>query len=96
MARLDVHADRPTLVRVRLSRRNLLTLQHKLDMPGSQRRILSPDCFLDDVPADCLLLVLEAEDDLEHYGRRESPPGAMHPASETFVRTHGGWSPLQG
>jgi hypothetical protein len=48
------------------------------------------------VPTDQLTLVLRAEEDEAHYSDRQEPPGPVHPASEGFVRRHGGWSPLQG
>lgn len=89
-------------VEVTLSRRNLLTLLHKLDMPGSGRQIHNGDCFEDGrqtpwEPGEEALsdlrrtvLVLRCEDDDEHYARRSDPPGLMHPDTERFVREHGG------
>jgi len=98
MARLDLRLndDGAGVAVVTLSRRNLLTLLHKLDMPGSARTITNSDCHLNHELTDRLLLILRAEDDEKHYSERLEPPGPMHPASEAFVRRHGGWSPLQG
>lgn len=64
------------IVDVILSRRNLLSLLHKLDMPGSARTL-----FRD---VDGLRLVVRAETDEEHYAERE--PGAVHPETEKFVK----------
>jgi len=103
MARLELfNQDDGRLVVVTLSRRNLLALLHKLDMPGSMRTLTNNDCFEDGVqtplPDDAgvsddmkpTVLVLRCEDDAEHYGRRELGPGLMHPATETFVLRRGG------
>jgi hypothetical protein len=93
MARLDLHVE-PTqrLAVVTLSRRNLLTLLHKLDMPTSFRTITNSDCWLNGTLAPDLTLVLRCEDDEEHYSKRPDPPGPMHPASEAFIRREGGWT----
>jgi hypothetical protein len=98
LARLELRLDdaQAGVAVVTLSRRNLLTLLHKLDMRGSARTLTNGDCYLNFVPTDLLTLVLRAEDDDAHYGERREPPGPLHPASEGFVRRHGGWSPLQG
>jgi hypothetical protein len=98
VARLELRLDdgRAGVVIVTLSRRNLLTLLHKLDMPGSARTITNGYCYLNRELNDRLTLVLRAEDDEAHYGERPEPPGAVHPTSEAYVRRHGGWSPLQG
>lgn len=103
MARLHImNFEGGRRVEVTLSRRNLLTLLHKLDMPGSARQIENNDCFEDGAQtpwypgeeAGSLLprttLVLRCEDDAEHYGRRPAGPGLMHPATEQFVQEHGG------
>jgi len=68
---------------VTLSRRNLLALLQKLEMSGSARTLVSDDC-----PAG-LELVVRAEDDDEHYRRRDLPPGPMHPRTESFIRACG-------
>ncbi len=79
-----------------LSRRNLLTLLHKLDMPGSLRMFMNGDCWVDGeqvepgVETGRWLLVLRCEDDLEHYARRKDGPGPMHPDTEAFVTERGG------
>src|SRR5262245_25327311 len=104
MARLHImnleHARR---VEVILSRRNLLSLLHKLDMPGSMRQIESNDCYEDGVQTPFYpdekrndlsrtKLVLRSEDDPEHYAKRPVGPGLMHPATERFVAEKGGVS----
>ena len=103
MARLDIRNLPDELrIEVTLSRRNLLTLLHKLDMHGSQRQIENNDCWEDGVQLPWYpheveqsqlpptTLVLRCEDDDEHYSKRADGPGLMHPASERFVREHGG------
>lgn len=64
-------------VRATLSRRNLLSLLHKLDMEGSQRTLIQYD-------KQGRTLWVVAEDDDEHYAGRR--PGEMHPETEAFVR----------
>jgi hypothetical protein len=76
------------LIQVRLSRRNLLSLLVKLDTAGSVCPLLHED---GDVEATCergseYLLVVEAEDDAEHY-RGRGIAGIMHPVTEA---THPG------
>ncbi|KAB2850607.1 MAG: hypothetical protein F9K44_04385 [Hyphomicrobiaceae bacterium] len=64
-----------------LSRRNLLALLHKLEMPGSARTLMTDyDC------PEGWSLVVRSEPDDEHYGARAEPPGPLHPMSEIFVR----------
>lgn len=58
-----------------LSRRNLLSLLHKLDMPGSARMLVAPD------EAFCVFV----EDDDVHYNGRV--PGKMHPETEAFIKS---------
>ncbi|GIK83199.1 MAG: hypothetical protein BroJett024_43040 [Alphaproteobacteria bacterium] len=66
---------------VTLSRRNLLALLHKLQMPGSARSLTTDyDC------PEGWSLIVRSESDGEHYGTRSEPPGPLHPASELFVR----------
>lgn len=106
MARLHImNFEGGRRVEVILSRRNLLTLLHKLDMPGSRRQIENNDCYEDGLqtpwaPAEAAAsdlprttLVLRCEDDDEHYAKRPNGPGPMHPASERFVAEHGGAPP---
>lgn len=83
--RLDVRTGEETAVRVVLSERNLLALFQKLSMPGSSRAIASAHAYRDGELVDDLTLVVEAEDDDEHYGRRGFPPGPMHPQTEEFL-----------
>jgi hypothetical protein len=89
-------------VEVTLSRRNLLTLLHKLDMAGSRRQIENNDCWEDGVQTPWYpheqdssvlartTLVLRCEDDDEHYAKRPVGPGPMHPLTEAFVQQYGG------
>ncbi len=102
MARLHImNFEGERRVEVTLSRRNLLALLHKLDMPGSTRQLENTDCYEDGVPTSSSLgedqapppattLVLRCEDDDEHYARRALGPGFMHPDTERFVRERGG------
>ena len=97
MARAELtNRDGHLEIAVTLSRRNLLALLHKLDMPGSSRTITNNDCRLDGKWVSTHELVLCCEDDLEHYARRVSGPGPMHPKTERFIHQEGGWSPLKG
>lgn len=82
MVRLDLWADAP-VVRVALSRRNLLALLAKLSQPGSARTITGGYCYLDGALVD-LTLVLVAEPDELHYAERE-PAGVMHADTEAAV-----------
>lgn len=106
MARLHImNLDGERRVEVIVSRRNLLTLLHKLDMSGSRRQIENNDCWEDGVQAPWspgeveasdlprTTLVLRCEDDGEHYAKRPIGPGLMHPATERFVAEHGGAPP---
>jgi hypothetical protein len=63
-----------------LSRRNLLSLLHKVDWKGSERTIQK---YLDGV-----LLNVIVEDDDEHYG--EDDAGVMHDETERFIESYGG------
>jgi hypothetical protein len=101
MAKLHIiNLESERRVEVVLSRRNLLTLLHKLDMPGSLRQIHNNDCWEDgeqtpwhgDGPSahPVTMLVLRCEDDEEHYGKRAAGPGAMIGETEEFVAEHGG------
>lgn len=76
--RTDINGDAVT---VTLSRRNLLALLHKLDMPESARTIYT-------FTRGGQLTVVAAEDDAEHYASRE-PGGEMHPKTEAFIREQG-------
>lgn len=93
MARLELEERAGVICAVvTLSRRNLLTLLHKLDMPESKRTFVNNDCWVagEQAPAGELLLVLRCEDDPEHYAKREAGPGPMHPDTEVFVTGRGG------
>ena len=61
---------------ITLSRRNLLTLLHRLVMPYRQATIYKPDGNL-----------VIAEDDVVHYKGRA--PGPMHPRDEQFITLMG-------
>jgi hypothetical protein len=106
MARLHIlNLEGERRVEVTLSRRNLLTLLQKLDMPGSMRQIENNDCYEDGVQTPFYpgedqgsdlartRLVLRCEDDGEHYAKRPAGPGPMHPATERFVQEQGGAPP---
>lgn len=77
--RIHITADRG-VAEVTLSRRNLLALLHKLEMPGSARTILSMD---NEEPG--WTLIVRSEDDEEHYGSRGFGPGPMHPMTELSI-----------
>ena len=68
-----------------LSQRNLLSLLHKLEMPGSARTLVCGDNRINDEPVHAPILVVQVEADVEHYGARLEPAGPMHPATESFV-----------
>ena len=75
-------------VEVTLSRRNLLALLHKVDMPGSARRIESRDARVMGRTAE-LVLVVRCEGDEEHYNgprrRARGKAGRMHRFTEAFI-----------
>lgn len=58
-----------------LSERNLWTLLHKLQMPGSARTLIKPNGT-----------IVVAEPDEVHYDERPEGPGPVHPATEQFIR----------
>jgi hypothetical protein len=59
-----------------LSRRNVLTLLHKLDHMGDSACTLVRAC-------GPWTVILHAEPDAQHYAERD--PGAVHPATEQFL-----------
>jgi len=71
----DAMCRYPTPPSVTLSRRNLLALLHKLEMPGSHRRIIKP------TPAGNVLVSVITDE--EAY--RNRAPGPMHPDTEEFI-----------
>lgn len=83
--RLELRTGDETTVRVTVSRRNRLSLLQKLAMSGSARTIASAHGYRDGQLVDDLILILEAEEDEEHYGQRGFPPGPMHPRTEQFL-----------
>ena len=83
--KLRIHEhDHGAVAEVTLSRRNLLALLHKLEMPGSARTLMTDyDC------PDGWVLAVRSEPDDEHYGQRLAPPGPLHPASKVLVSVSG-------
>jgi len=69
--------------RIILSRRNLLSLLHKLDDPDSQRTIFK-NVLTEE--GTIQTLIVSAQDDEAHY--RDEAPGRMSPATEAFIRAH--------
>lgn len=61
----------PGVIRVALSRRNLMTMLAKLDIPQSKRMMVFPGF---EGPE----LQILAEEDAQHYADRP-PPGDVHP-----------------
>jgi hypothetical protein len=57
-----------------LSRRNILSLLHKLEMEGSERTIIKPNG-----------MAVRVESDEAHYADRPCGAGPMHPETEEFV-----------
>lgn len=89
--------DEERRVEVTLSRRNLLALMYKLELPDSNRQLESNYSYEDGIQTPVrseeaqvrelprTTLVLRCEDDKEHYAKRPDRPGPMHPATERFV-----------
>jgi hypothetical protein len=75
-----------TIVEVVLSRRNLLALLHKLDMPGSARMITNNDVRVNGERVMNTTIHIMCENDDEHYAKRDEPPGEMHPDTEEFIQ----------
>lgn len=80
--------------RIVLSRRNLLTLLHKLDVEGSNRTITKT--FRAEMGHGCSLchkfhehdhlIFVSSESDEEHYKHTELPPGKMTPDTEEYIK----------
>jgi len=68
---------------VRLSERNLLSLLHKLVMPGSAREIIKWSEDQPGEPSEQVAIRVATDDEV--YGDRR--PGEMHPDTERFVTT---------
>jgi hypothetical protein len=84
MARIEFTAQSGRLlVTVTLSRRNLLALLAKLELPVSLRAISSTNAYADGEPVDPVVMVVRAEPDAEHYRARN--PGPMSPITETLI-----------
>jgi hypothetical protein len=77
--RLDIGIDR---VVVTLSERNLRTLMHHLALAPKNTPILSQNVYAAEQPVRGFWLVVRAEDDAAHYGKRGFPPGAMSAEAE--------------
>lgn len=80
--RLELSAREITVV---LSRRNLLALIHKLDMPGSARTLVGRHTLADGAQTAAPALIVKVEGDEEHYAKRAAGPGEMHPETEEFI-----------
>lgn len=97
MARLAIYnLPRERHVVIALSRRDLLALLRKLDMPGAARHLESDSTHengilrpvgADGGPGVKTTLVVLAEADDEHYGEC-SERGSMHPASGQVISEH--------
>lgn len=83
--RLDLDRPLPSVALVTFSRRNLLALLHKLEMPGSARTLTSMDAYVSGVAVSSLMLIIRVEDDEAHYRDRPFPAGPMHPDTEVFI-----------
>lgn len=94
MARLEITDGEETEFKLTLSRRNLLVLLHKLDMPGSARTFTNRYVYIDGmlVEPGRAVVVVSCEDDDVHYLGRE-PAGDMHPDTEQFVKEVGPMKP---
>ena len=68
------------LITVKLSKRNLLALLHKVDSPDSAKTLFKQT-------DDDYRLILIAEPDSLHYQDNE-PAGKMHPSTEEFIKFH--------
>jgi hypothetical protein len=66
-----------------LSERNLLSLLHKLVMPGSAREIIKWSEDQSGVGLPSEQIAIRVSTDEEVYGERR--PGEMHPDTERFV-----------
>lgn len=99
MARLRIRLGsdgRPESAVVALSRRNLLALLHKIERPGSTGGFLNHDVEIDGEYAPAFDFLVLSEDDADHYSQRLNPPGEMRSQTESFIRSHGGWSRTEG
>lgn len=65
-------------IRIILSRRNVLSLLSKLEMPNSARTLVKD--------SNGHSLIVEVEDDNIHY--TDSLPGPMHPWTENWLKEH--------
>lgn len=70
-----------TIVTITLSRRNLLALLQKVDLPPGESH-----CMLVRVCDSGQRVVVRAEPDDVHYTNR--PPGAMRDDAEQFIERH--------
>jgi hypothetical protein len=72
------------MVKVVLSRRNLLSLLHKLSVSDSEATLVKH------IGRDTL--IVQAEDDGPHYAGQSA--GQMHPDTEAFIRRNDDFSTL--
>jgi hypothetical protein len=70
---------------IALSARNIAALQHKLLDPRVANALVGGDIYRNGQPVSEPLLIVQAEPDLAHYGRRAEPPGIINPRSEAFI-----------
>jgi hypothetical protein len=73
---------------VTVSRRNLLTLLQKVDLPAGESH-----CAISRICDNGLVVVLKAETDAAHYGDREA--GQMRNDAEAFVKESAHYGPDQ-
>lgn len=86
--RIDARGGVPAFFKVTLSRRNLLALLAKLEIPGSHCAIDSENAFLDGAPLEGVVFRVISEPDEVHY-RDRPPPGPMHPLTEQVMKIVG-------
>lgn len=85
---IETSENNQQIVRVILSRRNLMALLDKLDWNDSACTIFgSHSIFVDGVKQESnhISLFVSAENNDDHYVNREHP-GVMHPATEATIR----------
>lgn len=79
--RLRIHSYHGSLIaHVTLSRSNLLSLLHNLELEGSARTLSGGNAL------EPWELIVTAQDDREHYREAGRPPRPMHPYTEAFLR----------
>lgn len=81
---ITIIPDTQDVVKVTLSRRNLVTLLNKLDDPESHKTL-----YRHTAPGETLIVV--AEEDATHYAKREA--GCVHPDHEPPIRFDDPYTP---